>query len=51
MRKLSLLLSVVLVLGLFVGGCAAPAAPAGAAAEQPAATGESPAAEQHPPAR
>ena len=43
MRKLSLLLSVVLVLGLFVGGCAAPAATTGTTAEQPAATTEAPA--------
>ena len=37
MRKSLFLLSVVLMLGLIVGGCAAPAAP-GAASEEPAAT-------------
>jgi ABC-type transport system substrate-binding protein len=46
MRKSLFLLSVVLMLGLIVGGCAAPAAP-GAASEQPAAT-EAPAEEAAP---
>ncbi len=38
-RKRMLLLSVLLILGLIIGGCAAPAAsPSGATSEEPAAT-------------
>lgn len=37
-RKRMLLLSVLLILGLVIGGCAAPASPSGATSEEPAAT-------------
>lgn len=42
-RKRMLLLSVLLILGLVIGGCTAPASPSGATSEEPAAT-EAPAA-------